>query len=133
MRICIPILAEREGEAMMKMARLLPEGSPFDILFELRIDRMEDIDLETLLREKKRKILVTNRRKEEGGGFHGSEKERISLIRQAVAFGADYVDIEASTDRALLSDLKAAIADQGNRTKLIVSHHDFQKPPRNDF
>jgi 3-dehydroquinate dehydratase type I len=129
MRICIPISADTEGIALRKMARSLPVGDQVEILFELRLDRMRDANLERILREKKRRIVVTNRRREEGGGFQGTEKERIAMIRKAVAGGADFVDVEASTNGCLLESVKAAIAEQGHKTLLIVSFHDFEKTP----
>jgi len=129
MRICLPIVAETEDKALRKITHPWPEYSPVEILFELRLDLMRDPKIERILREKKNKIVVTNRRGEEGGGFHGAEKKRISLIRKAVLQGADYVDVEASTDRRLLDNVKAAIADQGHKTLLIVSFHDFRSTP----
>ena len=129
MRVCIPIIAETEEMALLKISRPLPEDCFLEILLELRADRMREIKLEKILREKEKKIVVTNRRREEGGGFQGTEKERISYLLKAVDLGADYVDIEASTDAALLAKVKAAIADQGFKTLLIVSSHDFVNPP----
>jgi len=129
MRVCIPIIAETEEMALLKISRPLPEDCFLEILFELRVDRMREIKLEKILREKEKKIVVTNRRREEGGGFQGTEKERISYLLKAVDLGADYVDIEASTDAALLAKVKAAIADQGFKTLLIVSSHDFVNTP----
>ena len=129
MRICIPIIAETAETALEKMKRPLPAGHFLEILFELRVDRMREIKLERILKEKEKKIVVTNRRREEGGGFQGTEKERISHILKAVALGADYVDIEASTAAGLLAEAKAAIAAQGGKTSLIVSSHDFVNIP----
>ena len=129
MRICIPIIAESEKTALRKMSRPLPEDCSLEILFELRVDRMREIKIERILREKKKKIVVTNRRREEGGGFQGTERERISYLLKAVDLGADYVDLEASTDAALLAEVKTAIANQNFKTLLIVSSHDFVNTP----
>ena len=129
MRICIPIIAATEEEALRKMSGSLP-GDPFlEILFELRADRMREIRLERILRERKKKIVVTNRRREEGGNFQGTEKERIACLLKAVDLGADFVDLEASTDPGLLAELKSAIAARDFKTRLIVSAHDFAKTP----
>ena len=129
MRICIPIIAETEEKALQKMKRPLPEDPSLEILFELRVDRMREIRLEKILRQKEKKIVVTNRRREEGGGFQGTENKRISYLLKAVDLGADYVDIEASTDAALLAEVKTAIADRDFKTLLIVSFHDFVNIP----
>lgn len=129
MRICLPVVAETEEEALRKMDRPLPEDPLLEILFELRLDRMRKISMERVLRGKRKKIVVTNRRREEGGGFRGPEKERVAYLLEAVASGADYVDIEGSTDPALLAEMKKAIAAGGSRTLLIVSSHDFAQTP----
>jgi len=128
-RICIPIIAETEETALRKMSGPLPGDHFLEILFELRADRMSEIRLERILKEKKKKIIVTNRRREEGGGFQGPEKERITSLLKAVELGADYVDIEASTDPGLLAEVKTAIAGRGFKTLLIVSSHDFGNTP----
>lgn len=127
MRICIPIIAETEEIALRKMSRPLPEDSSLEILFELRVDRMREIRIERILKEKRKKIIVTNRRREEGGGFRGTERERISYLLKAVDLGADYVDLEASTDAALVAGVKTAISVRGGQTLLIISSHDFEK------
>jgi 3-dehydroquinate dehydratase type I len=127
-RICIPIVAETEEAALRKMNLPLSKDLPWEILFELRADRMREIRIERILKERRRKVVVTNRRREEGGGFHGTEKERISFLLKAVELGADYVDIEASTDPALIAELKNAIAGKDSKTLLIVSAHDWGNP-----
>ncbi len=129
MRICIPIIAENEETAMEKMRRTLPQNPSLEILFELRMDRMREIKIDRLLGEKTKKIVVTNRRREEGGGFRGTEKERISFLLRALDLGADYVDVEASTEPGRVAEVKAAIADKDFKASLIVSSHDFVNPP----
>jgi 3-dehydroquinate dehydratase type I len=142
-RICIPIQAEtnKEARTLMNRAHALVN------IVELRIDGMKDPDLRGLLKEKKGQVLVTNRRREEGGAYDGPEKDRVKLLMEAVSHGADYVDLEASTDMALIMRLKTAIEDnakkpashqsnffpQGKgsdfRAKLILSWHDFTGTP----
>ena len=72
---------------------------------------------------------MTNRQGAEGGGFAGTEEERVRILRQAVAHGADFVDIEASTPPDLISSLKEEIGSRGAATRLIVSHHNGTKTP----
>ena len=76
-------------------------------------------------------VIVTNRRREEGGGFTGTEAERVAILEEAARLGADYVDIETATDPALKAELRAALA--GGTTKLIVSWHDFSGTPSAEF
>ena len=123
--ICIPIVATTSEGARERMAVALPQAD----LVELRLDFIEEIDLDTLLTAKKGRILVTARREEEGGRFRGSETERITLLCQAVRMGADLVDVELGTDDALTDMLVEEIHREGNHTKLIISYHDFGGTP----
>lgn len=125
--ICIPIVATTTDDAVAQMER----GAPLADVLELRIDQIRDVDLEQLMNGKRAgtQILVTNRRKDEGGGFPGSESERVALLKDAVALGVDYVDIEASTAKQLIDDVRAQIEKHHNRTKWIISSHDFSGTP----
>ena len=125
--ICIPIAAARTTEAIQKMER----AAPLADLVELRIDRMPDADLKRLLAARRTPVIVTNRSRQEGGGFAGTEEERVALLTEAVRLGADYVDIEVAADPALKATLIAALA--GGATRLIVSWHDFSGTPPADF
>lgn len=129
MRICIPITAENTETAVRKMRRPYRFSGVSELILELRIDCIRDLHLETILSQKRGKVIVTNRRAEEGGRFAGTEEERVKTLRQAAALGADYVDIEASTDRNLISELKREIADSQNQAKLIISYHNVLSTP----
>jgi len=123
--ICIPIVAKDQRAALMQMER----GFPLADILELRIDQIKNLNLEGLLRWKRGRVLVTNRRKDEGGGFSGTERERVKLLKEAVALGVDYVDIEVRTEEALIKELSAKIGNHHGRVKWIVSHHDFSGTP----
>jgi 3-dehydroquinate dehydratase type I len=123
--ICASLVAGTMETTLGKMAAGFRRAD----LLELRIDRIADLDLPMLLKAKKGPVLVTNRRREEGGGFCGTEEERLFLLREAVRLGADYVDLEAATDDRLARRLLAVVAEQGRRTRVIVSFHDFRGTP----
>jgi 3-dehydroquinate dehydratase type I len=125
--LCIPICAQTTEAALAQMEQAYPLAD----CLELRIDQIRDCNLEQLMHGKQpgTEILVTNRHKDEGGGFLGSERERIALLKEAVALGADLVDIEARTEKPLLKELKAQIEKCGSRTQLIISHHDLKGTP----
>ncbi len=125
--ICVPISAAGTAEAIEKMGRARPLAD----LVELRIDRIPDADLTRLIAARRTPVIVTNRSRQEGGGFTGTEEERVALLISAVRLGADYVDIEAVTDPALKAPLIACLA--GSATRLIVSWHDFSGTPPGDF
>lgn len=125
MRICIPVPARSTAAAVKKMGEISRRA---DIL-ELRIDRIRNADLRRLLAAREQAVIVTNRRSAEGGDFRGTEDERVALLRQAVRLGAEYVDIEARTDKKLLRGLLAEIGRQGNAARAIISWHDFSGTP----
>jgi 3-dehydroquinate dehydratase type I len=121
--ICIPIVAEGTGAAIGMMERALPLAD----LIELRIDRIRDFDLEKLLAVRRIPVIVTNRRREEGGGFPGTEEERVARLLEAARLGAEYVDIETETAPALKEELRQECLRSG--TKRISSWHDFSGTP----
>lgn len=71
-------------------------------------------------------IILTNRTVKEGGYFKGSEKERISILKDN-ASSIDYTDIELSTD----SKLAQQVIDNANKT--IISYHNFEKTPSYEY
>ena len=123
--ICIPIVAKTNEEALERMDASFPLAD----LVELRVDLIEEVDIERLLFAKKGPVIVTVRKREEGGGFAGGEKERIALLREAVRLEADLVDMELDTHTILAGGLLEEIQKRGGQTKLIVSHHDFNRTP----
>ena len=117
MRVAIPITAASMDEALGDMNKAAEVAD----IIELRIDCMVNPNLERLLRHSQTPKIVTNRTKYEGGRFQGSEEDRIACLQEAIALGAEYVDIELNHYRPL--DRK--------RTKLIVSYHNFEETPDN--
>ncbi|MCD6486352.1 MAG: type I 3-dehydroquinate dehydratase [Syntrophobacterales bacterium] len=123
--ICIPVVAQDNEEALKQMERAFPLAD----IVELRIDSIKQVNLKQLLSASREKVLVTNRKRDEGGYFTGEENARVDLLREAVILGADYVDMEMSTEKAFLKEIHETIEKYNHRTKLIVSHHDFNGTP----
>lgn len=90
-------------------------------LVELRLDYIRRaIELRRLLENRPTPIVATVRRPTDGGKWRGTERDRITILRTAVAEGADYVDLE--------SDIAKSIPRYGS-TKRIVSYHNFRETP----
>jgi 3-dehydroquinate dehydratase type I len=123
--ICASLTAGTMKTALEKMTARCHHAD----LFELRIDLIADLDLTALLQAKTGPVVITNRRREEGGGFLGTEEERISLLCEAVRLEAEYVDMEVATDDGLARQVLGAAAGQGCHTRIIVSFHDFNATP----
>jgi len=129
-RLCIPILAKTTAEALRKSRRPYPCAGGSEPILELRMDWIRDPELRMLLAGNRHRLMVTNRRREEGGLFAGSEEERVKVLREGAVLGADYVDIEMSTGDRLIAGLKEAIGSHaGDRTKLVLSWHEFRNTP----
>ncbi len=125
MRICIPITAATTAEALRKM----DAGFGLAEMLELRIDGIRKVNLERLLAFRKGELLVTNRVKEEGGGFSGTEKARMALLKKAVSLKSNYVDLEIRTEQVLRDELKKEIEAGQGHTRLILSYHNFERTP----
>lgn len=132
MMICIPISAGSEREALKKIR----ESVLYADCIELRMDLIFGGNIKRLIGEIRRcsrsvRVIVTNRKSDSAGGrvAASAEKGRIALLAEAVALGADYVDVELDADAALRKELRSLIEKHGNHTILIVSHHDFAGTP----
>jgi 3-dehydroquinate dehydratase / shikimate dehydrogenase len=90
-------------------------------LVELRLDFIRrPVNLNRLLNDRPCPVIATVRRPHEGGKWMRSEDDRLTLLRTAIADGADYVDLE--------SDVAGKIPRYG-QTKRIVSYHNFHETP----
>jgi 3-dehydroquinate dehydratase/shikimate dehydrogenase len=90
-------------------------------LVELRLDYITArVNLQRLLKDRPSPVIVTVRREQDGGKFTGSEEQRLTMLREAIALGVEYVDLE--------DDVAGKIPRFGN-TKRIVSYHSFRKTP----
>src|SRR5689334_2278597 len=91
-------------------------------LVELRLDTVADPDAAGALEGRRAPVIVTCRSAAEGGQFKGSEEERKRILAEAIALGAEYVDIEW---RARFDDLLAQTGGRG----IVLSMHDFDGMP----
>lgn len=99
-------------------------------LIELRVDYFKSLDIsefKKIIKLCKKPIIITIRKKDEGGFFSGSEIERLSILRKSLDFGADYIDVEYSSDKKLI---RYMLKNKKN-TKIIVSYHNFKETPKN--
>lgn len=121
LKVCIPIVET----TMEKARRSIGEAHQWADLIELRVDYLRKPDLKSLMDGRGKSFIVTNRRKEEGGRYEGDERKRFRILREAVALGAEYVDIEMKSEPSFLQDL----ISNKKRTRMILSFHNFQKTP----
>ena len=90
-------------------------------LVELRVDCLRrEPDLKRILKNRPTPLVFTIRRGVDGGLWRGKEDKRQQLIREAIALGVDYIDIEV--------DIAAKIRRFG-KTKRIISYHNMKATP----
>ncbi len=116
-QLCVTVTAD----TMAELCRRRDAVADADLI-ELRLDSTRDPDAAAALAGRRKPVIVTCRAIWEGGGFAGSEEERLRILGAALAGGAEYVDVEFNASFGSL------IQQTGGR-RLIVSHHDFEGIP----
>ena len=96
---------------------------------ELRFDFLKPAqvpDALELVKEKMRRCVCTLRQSSEGGKFHGTEKERISILKLIAEYRPFLLDVEFNTlrkNKMLHNYIKKT------KTDVLVSWHDFKNTP----
>jgi len=109
------------AETMAELRRKRDEVIGADLV-ELRLDTVRDPDVAGALADRKLPVIVTCRPAWEGGRFKGSEEERKQMLGDALARGAEYVDVEW---KAGFTDLLSS----GGGRRIVLSSHDFEGVP----
>ena len=90
-------------------------------LVELRVDCLRrEPDLKRILRVRPTPLVFTVRRGADGGLWRGPEEKRQRLIREAIAAGVDFVDVEMDIAREIR---------RFGKTQRIVSYHNLKQTP----
>jgi 3-dehydroquinate dehydratase / shikimate dehydrogenase len=116
-KLCVTVTAATTAE----LRRKRDEVAGADMV-ELRLDSVADPDVAAALDGRKLPVIVTCRPEWEGGQFKGSEQERKQMLSDALALGAEHVDIEW---KAGFTDL---LSSTGGR-RVVLSSHDFAGVP----
>ncbi len=118
--ICVSIGRSRHKHMLAEHAHLVEQGAE---LVELRLDYISSrVNIQRLLKDRPCATVVTVRREQDGGKYTGSEEARLIMLREAIANGVEYVDLE--------EDIAGKIPRFG-KTKRIVSYHSFRNTPDN--
>jgi 3-dehydroquinate dehydratase/shikimate dehydrogenase len=119
-RLCVPIFVTDLAEARRDIAAAAAAGAD---LVELRIDRLNDLAVVTLLlADRVLPAIVTCRSVSEGGFSRLSDSQRMAILARALADGAENVDLEFQSAASYPPDFSS---------RLILSVHDFSKMPGN--
>ena len=117
LQLCVTVTGETT-EAL-RVAR--DQAAEADLV-ELRLDGLRDVDVAGALADRRLPVVVTCRRIEDGGRFSGADEERRRWLREALAGGAEYVDVE--WDAPFRHDLVAMDA-----SRVVLSLHDLSGMP----
>ncbi len=118
--ICVTLGRTRHKMMIAEHESLAERGAE---LVELRVDWIpRGLRLDRLIKNRPTPVIVTCRRPADGGRFSDSEEKRLTILREAIMSGVEYVDLEA--------DIAKSIPRYG-KTQRIVSYHDFEKTPDN--
>jgi 3-dehydroquinate dehydratase type I len=120
-KICIPIVETVPGKAL----QAVEEANQLGDMIELRADFLKVPYLESFVAGRRKPLIVTHRRKEEGGRYEGNEENRLTVLMEAIDWGADFIDVELKSKEALLRGLFS----HRKRTRIILSHHNFRRTP----
>jgi 3-dehydroquinate dehydratase/shikimate dehydrogenase len=116
-KLCVTVTADTMAELRTRRDQVADAD-----MVELRLDTVKDPSAAGALAGRKKPVIITCRPTSQGGHFTGSEEERRSILSEALALGAEYVDLEWN----------GTCADLMERTggrRVILSHHDFGGMP----
>ena len=116
-KLCATVTADTMAELRTRRDQAVDAD-----LVELRLDSVSDPSAAAALAGRRKPVIVTCRPQSEGGLFRGSEEERRRILAEALALGAEFVDLEWNGSCADLIGLT------GGR-RIVLSHHDFTGTP----
>ena len=117
--ICISVTPTSRTLAKVDLLNASRQGD----IIELCIDHLAKTpDFKDLIGDLDKPVIISCRRKQDGGHWNGSEEDRLSLIRQAIVAGPDYIelDLDIAPQVPRFGDTKRVIAF----TRLDRPEHD---------
>jgi 3-dehydroquinate dehydratase type I len=122
--IAVPVAEVLVNRARSKYLRAARKG----LWAEIRLDFLSQPDLPRLFRSHPGPVIATNRLAAEGGRWQGGESARRRLLEEALALGADYLDLELAAEEGWRRELW----ERRGRAKIILSWHDFSGTPETE-
>jgi 3-dehydroquinate dehydratase/shikimate dehydrogenase len=129
--LAVSIFAEDKNSFAQQLDRARDQGAE---AIEIRADALTQPDAETVLKmaRKVRKanlpVIVTCRDKNEGGFQDIDFSLRLSILKEAILSGVDFVDVEYDNFKHPDMGFVLRSALEQSETKLILSCHNFDRP-----
>src|SRR5579883_2461809 len=119
-RVLVVIGRTRHKMVVVELEEAVRRGAKF---IELRLDFLSKaVDFKRLLPHKQCAWVATLRRPQDGGRYPGTEEERLTVLRQAIVSGFEWVDLE--------TDIADKIRRFGS-VKRVISYHNMKETPEN--
>ncbi len=116
-KLCVTVTADTTAELRTRRDQVTDAD-----LVELRLDTVRDPSAAAALAGRRKPVIITCRSRAQGGHYAGSEEERRTILSEALALGAEYVDVEWQSSCAEL-------LDRAGGRRIVLSHHDFTGVP----
>lgn len=116
-KLCVTVTADTSAELRTRRDQVANAD-----LVELRLDTVRDPSAAAALAGRRKPVIITCRSQAQGGHFKGTEDERRAILSEALALGAEYVDLEWQSSCAQL-------VEQTGGRRIVLSHHDFNGVP----
>lgn len=108
-------------------ALIQPVRNKVDVV-EIRLDLMAQAEVGNCITSLPDiPLLFTNRPLWEGGKYSGCEKDRTTLLLEAIGADVAYIDIELKAEKQLRNDV--ILAAKERQTAVIISNHNFTETP----
>ena len=116
--ICISIAPESHTLGKADLHNAEPQCD----VVEIRLDNLKRIpNVSELIEVRKKPVMISCRRQQDGGNWKRDEHERVTILRQAIADGPEFVDLEI--------DIAAKIPRYGPAMRVVsYTHRDGPLP-----
>jgi 3-dehydroquinate dehydratase/shikimate dehydrogenase len=113
------IIVSVTGPTVRDALKQIQRSVRFADLFELRLDMISKPDIPRLISATRKPVIATCRPVWEGGRYRGSEQSRVTVLEEAAASGAAYIDLELAVAREAIQRFRRASAGP----RIICSRH----------
>lgn len=123
-KIIIPLRPRSVAEAIRLITAAEKKGDLTEVWLD-GIKQLNETKIKKIVKAAKKPLIVNLKNKREMGESRLGDKKRVELLALAAQAGVSFVDVSLDLSAALIRDLKKHC----EKTKLILSFHDFKKTP----